>query len=784
MNMRQLLAVAICAGVASSGFAQSDLSFDDLFPRKSYFGRGASGLEWSFDDRYLAYFWNPYDTRGGQDLWIYDAQIGSSKRMTKMEMFADFDREIPKAIERYKRDADEEARMLKLGDREYREAVQKKKDEDAARKEPLPAYGGVSQLNWAHKSHNYLFVYKGDIYRGSVGDEKVARLTQTRDAESGPEWTPNDDGFTFRRGDGVYLVKFDNSNIRQLNPELPNRMTMGGYGISPDGNKLMVTSSRTTGPDRQVDWISYRERFAQAQKTSRGVADDKFNQESYLFLYDLSDDPKDNPKNDGKPWEVWKYPGGEEYWYISINEKPWSPDGKKFTFATYKRDQRELVIYVADVEKKELKAVYKTNSEGDHSTPSLAAPFFTPDGNKLVALLGTSGYRHTWLIDIMNQGATQITKGDFETYPLRLSKDGKSLFVYSAKEDTARMNTYRVSMENGEFARIGEKSGNYGEPTISPNGKFMAATFGNWTTMSEMYVMSADGRGAEKRVTESHSDGFAKVNKMQPSLFSYKNRHGQTVHGYMFLPPGFKKEDKRPLFIYVYGGPLTDSYSVTDGSFNSSGYLFNMYLSYVHGYVTATIDPRGQSGYGEVFGKANWEAPGVAQVEDLSDGVKYLIDNYGVDSKKVGINGWSFGGFQTQMCMYTAPDVFTLGIAGAGPTEWQNYNTWYTGGVIGNSRDGKPEDLDKYSLTYLAKNLKSPLMLLHGVEDTNVLYQDTIKVYRKLLQYGLGSLVELVIDPTGGHGLGGDINNKDRHAIYLSFILRHWGSFTKPNGGN
>lgn len=252
----------------------------------------------------------------------------------------------------------------------------------------------------------------------------------------------------------------------------------------------------------------------------------------------------------------------------------------------------------------------------------------------------------------------------------------------------------------------------------------------------------------------------------------------------MFLPPGFKKEDKRPLFIYVYGGPLTDSYSVTDGSFNSSGYLFNMYLSYVHGYVTATIDPRGQSGYGEVFGKANWEAPGVAQVEDLSDGVKYLIDNYGVDSKKVGINGWSFGGFQTQMCMYTAPDVFTLGIAGAGPTEWQNYNTWYTGGVIGNSRDGKPEDLDKYSLTYLAKNLKSPLMLLHGVEDTNVLYQDTIKVYRKLLQYGLGSLVELVIDPTGGHGLGGDINNKDRHAIYLSFILRHWGSFTKPTGGS
>jgi dipeptidyl aminopeptidase/acylaminoacyl peptidase len=125
--------------------------------------------------------------------------------------------------------------------------------------------------------------------------------------------------------------------------------------------------------------------------------------------------------------------------------------------------------------------------------------------------------------------------------------------------------------------------------------------------------------------------------------------------------------------------------------------------------------------------------------------------------------------------MYTAPDVFTLGIAGAGPTEWQNYNNWYSGGVIGASRIGKPEDLDKYSLTNLAKYLKSPLMLLHGMEDTNVLFQDTVKVYRKLLQYGKGDLVELALDPTGGHGMGGDMNTRDRHAIYLQFIKKWWG---------
>jgi dipeptidyl aminopeptidase/acylaminoacyl peptidase len=201
-----------------------------------------------------------------------------------------------------------------------------------------------------------------------------------------------------------------------------------------------------------------------------------------------------------------------------------------------------------------------------------------------------------------------------------------------------------------------------------------------------------------------------------------------------------------------------------------------MYMAQKHGYITCTIDPRGMSGYGGLFESSNWEQPGKPQVEDLTDGVKYLIANMGADSKKVGIYGWSFGGFQTQMCMYTAPDVFTLGIAGAGPTEWQNYNTWYTGGVIGFSRVGKPEDLDKYSLTKLAKNLKGPLMLLHGMEDTNVLFQDTVKVYQALLKAGKGPLVELVVDPTGGHGLGGDIKAKDQYLIYEGFLLRRWGA--------
>jgi dipeptidyl aminopeptidase/acylaminoacyl peptidase len=196
-----------------------------------------------------------------------------------------------------------------------------------------------------------------------------------------------------------------------------------------------------------------------------------------------------------------------------------------------------------------------------------------------------------------------------------------------------------------------------------------------------------------------------------------------------------------------------------------------------HGYVAVTIDPRGASGYGAVFEKANFEQVGKPQTEDLVDGARWLVKHHGVDEKKMAMHGWSFGGFQTQMVMYTEPDVFAVGIAGAGPTEWHNYNSWYSTGTIGANNPGRT-DLEKYSLLPLAKNLKGKLLLVHGVEDSNVLYQDTVRVYRELLKADKEVNVELFIDPTGGHGLGGDVKSIGRYRKYEDFILRHLGKGT------
>ena len=183
-------------------------------------------------------------------------------------------------------------------------------------------------------------------------------------------------------------------------------------------------------------------------------------------------------------------------------------------------------------------------------------------------------------------------------------------------------------------------------------------------------------------------------------------------------------------------------------------------------------------GYGGLFEKSNYEQVGKPQTEDLVDAARWFADGQGVDAARIALHGWSFGGFQTQMCMYTEPDVFAAGIAGAGPTEWHNYNQWYSTGTVGATRQGKP-DLEKYSLLPMAKNLKGRLLLIHGMEDANVLYQDTVRVYRELLKAGKETLVELFLDPTGGHSLGGDVKRLGQFRKY-EFLSAGCGREREP----
>ncbi len=802
-----------------------ELTLENLFPDKSMFGSRASRPAFSTDGRFAAYLYRPrVERRHGSDLWLYDFQTKSNMRLTNVVMMSEFQKSARKVRE----DRLAKAKKSKAGkdeskddkvEKEEKATGDKKKAGKAKKKDTLtneevlkivgkvsdkdadeekaPRYRGISSFRWHPEKNAMLLTSEGDVYQiENVEKPQLVRLTKTNNSESRVDYLPDGSGFTYGAEDAVYRVRFGQHMIEQINPRLSGGLELSSYDISPDGKHLVVigrSGSRRPSSARTVDYIRYRDRFAKASSVPRTVSDDKTEpRDVAVFLVDL----EAAKTEEARLVEIFRTRIDEPRDVISSPE--WAPDSSKVTFCFFDQKESEVQILLGDFPEDEEKAdkkskdddkkskgddsskplkhdavvVYRFQHFGGPNTPRMVAPKFAYDSHNIVFVSEQSGFRHVHMVDPLYESVKQLTSGHFEVYPQRMSKDHRHLFVTATKDSSAREMVYSINLESGEMKRVSKEDGTYSSVAVSNDGKRLMSNFVTYGKLSEL--VRQDGDEVET-LTDSHTDIAKHFTKTVPEFFDYKNRHGHTIKGMMIKPDSWKKNKKHPLLIYVYGGPLGTRKSVVDGSYSSSAYFFNSYMANKHGYVTVVIDPRGQSGYGGVFEKANYEQVGKPQVEDLVDGVKHLTAEYNIDNKKVGIYGWSFGGFQTQMCLYTAPEVFQVGIAGAGPTEWENYNSWYSTGTIGPGGTDKPEQ-KKYSLLPLAKNLKGKMLLIHGMEDTNVLFQDTVKVYRELLKAGKETNVELFLDPTGSHGLGGDVKRLNRYRKYEEFLLRTLGS--------
>lgn len=776
------LALATCARAQEKGSSGSkspppkesalkpmELTLEKIFPKRGLFGPTARAMSFSYDGKYAAYLYQTQKERTqGADLWILEVATGKVTQATSMARMARYQASARKALE--------------AAQNREREKGKEQKGEQKQEKTPSPRYSGLSSFTWSPTAHELLFLSEGDIYRLKVGEEAPTRLTKTRSPESNVEYLPDGRGYTYQRDNALLRAVFGSDLTEQLDPTLPADETLGSYRISPDGKRMVFTSRKGKGPftgERKVNIASYRDRFMKVQEVARQVSDDPLpSTEMTVYLHEFGEPMIENGPL--MPIFRYKYSGPRDV--LSLPE--WSPDSRKVVFSIYQQTTGQIQVLTAQAAPepkpgakretvKPAQVVYRFLHTGGPNTPPMTHPRFLADNCRVVLLTEVSGFRHLHILDPLDESLEQVTRGRFEVYPIALSKDRQHYYVTATREDPSCLDVYRVSLAEAKLERVTTEKGCYEQVAVSPDGSRFLAIYSRFGSPQELVQVEV-GKGPQKELTSSHSLTTRQLTTVRPEFFTYKNRHGHDIHGFLFKPNDWTRSDKRPLLIYVYGGPLGTRKQVVEGSYQADSYFFARYMAERHGYVTVTIDPRGMSGYGSVFEKSNFQQVGRPQVEDLVDGVKFLVANYGVDPKKVGIHGWSFGGFQTQMCMYTEPNVFAVGMAGAGPTEWENYNAWYSTGTIDSSRPGQP-DLSKYSLLPLAKNLKGKLLLVHGMEDSNVLYQDTVRVYRELLKAGKETQVELFLDPTGGHGLGGDVDRLARARKYEDFLLRYLG---------
>lgn len=368
------------------------------------------------------------------------------------------------------------------------------------------------------------------------------------------------------------------------------------------------------------------------------------------------------------------------------------------------------------------------------------------DGASLWFLSEESGFSHLYVAGAGSR--RQLTRGPFEVDRPQLARDGASFLVEANREAPGIVEIYRVSAADGAMTRL-TTFGGHARALPSPDEKQLLLTLSSVTGPPELYVQPGRPAAAAKRLTTTVSPEFAAVDWVRPEVLPIPSRHGAgEIWARLYTPPGWSETGRYPAVLFVHGaGYLQNAHQGWSSYFRE--FMFHTLLAR-RGYVVLDLDYRASAGYGRDWRTAIYRQMGTPELEDLEDGVAWLVEQKRVDPARIGVYGGSYGGFLTLMALFKRPELFAAGAALRPVTDWAHYNHGYTSAIL-NTPEVDPEAYRASSPIELAEGLARPLLLCHGMVDDNVVFQDTVRLVQRLIELGKTELFETAIYPVEPH---------------------------------
>jgi len=357
-----------------------------------------------------------------------------------------------------------------------------------------------------------------------------------------------------------------------------------------------------------------------------------------------------------------------------------------------------------------------------------------PDGKRFLFLSEKTGYLQLYSVDmsVAQPSAKALTSGRWEVTNAQLSRDRTKVFLQTNEVHPGERHFYTMSVDGGERTKVTTLTGS-NDATISPDERSLAVIHSYSTKPPELHMMPFTAGAPAVQVTTTPSDEFRSFKWMDPKVITYKARDGQDVYARLYTPEmmGAKRDPKKPAVIFVHGaGYLQNAHKYWSPYYRE--YMFHHILA-SKGYVVLDPDYRASSGYGRDWRTGIYRFMGGKDLEDVVDGAKFLVASEKVDAKRIGVYGGSYGGFITLMALFTTPDVFVAGAALRPVTDWSHYNHGYTANIL-NTPQTDPEAYKKSSPIFHAAGLKNRLLILHGMVDTNVFFQDSVRLAQRLIE--------------------------------------------------
>lgn len=340
-----------------------------------------------------------------------------------------------------------------------------------------------------------------------------------------------------------------------------------------------------------------------------------------------------------------------------------------------------------------------------------------------------SGYAHLYQKAIDGK-AQALTSGKFEVSRPELSNDGRWFYVRSNAEAPYAYDVYRVAVGGGKLERITRYQG-MEQFSLAHDDKRLLVTHSSSYTPSQISIVTIDG-GAAHEWTDTRTADYKAMQWVAPEIVQVPSTHFKgSIYAKFYKPENYDKSKPHPAVVFVHGAGYVQNVHLQFPYYFREQMFHNLLLQ--KGYVVLDMDYRASEGYGRDWRDAIYRQMGHPELEDLLDGKQWLVQNFGVDPKRVGIYGGSYGGFMTLMALFRAPGEFAAGAALRPVTDWTQYNHDYTSDIL-NDPQIDPIAYQRSSPIEFAEGLKDQLLICHGVIDDNVLFEDSMRLYQRLIE--------------------------------------------------
>ncbi|UAL11979.1 S9 family peptidase [Caulobacter segnis] len=694
MKSPSLTALAAVLALSTPAMAEK-LTPERIFADPALSGPTAKGVALSPDGKRVTYLKAKPEAANVQDLWAADVKGGEPYRLI-------------------------DSAALSSGAKELSEA------EKARRERARVSARGIVEYSWDKQGRFILVPLDGDLYLDSVADGKVTRLTETPGDEVDAKVSPKGGFVSYVRDQNLYIKPVSGGSETALTTEGKDTLSFGvaefvvqeeldrftGYWWSPDESRIVYTrvDESTVDVVPRAD-IGPRGATVVEQRYPRAG---RPNAVVELFVRDLTSG------------QIRKLDLGANK-DIYLARVDWSADGKTVYAQRLSRDQKTLDLIAFDAVTGAGKTIL---TDTDPHYIEISDDFRPLKDGSFLWSSEKDGNRHLYRHAADGKLIAQITKGDWPMAGLEGVDEARKVAIFAASKDTPlERRIYEVSYSKPGEPKALTPAGGWWTAKVADTGGAFAATYDDPKTPPQTALYTAAGKRVrwieENRLAEGHPYWPYAPTLPTPEYGTLKASDGETLYYEILKPQGFDPAKKYPAILAVYGGPHAQQVKRTWQSPSERTYL-------EAGYVVFRVDNRGSGNRSAKFMRALDRNLGTVEVEDQLLGAKFLAGLPYVDSDKLGVMGWSYGGFMTLMLLTADNTPFKAGAAGAPPTEWSLYDTAYTERYMGKPDENKAGYAYSDINNRIDKLKPGSLLLLHGMADDNVIFENSTRLMSAL----------------------------------------------------